>query len=76
MSVRSSNCTFCAVIYRGFAADVPVYKEGALAGVQLRDVGIGKDGKQKDTFEPGREKKRPVHREKSERPCAALNRHD
>eukprot|EP00913_Durusdinium_trenchii_P016293 g15312.t1 len=42
-------------IYAGFAADVPVYKEGALAGVQLRDVSIGKDGKQKDTFEPGME---------------------
>ena len=39
----------------GFSADAPVYREGALAGVQLRDVGIGKDGKEKDTFEPGEE---------------------
>ena len=38
---------------KGFAADEPVYKEGALAGVQLRDVGIAKNGSQKDTYEPG-----------------------
>ena len=38
----------------GFAADAPVFVDGALAGVQLRDVGIGKDGKEKDTFEAGR----------------------
>jgi hypothetical protein len=38
----------------GFSADAPVYTaDGAVAGVQLRDVGIGKDGKEKDTFEPG-----------------------
>ncbi|CAE7584855.1 ETFDH [Symbiodinium sp. CCMP2456] len=40
-------------IYAGFAADAPVFVDGALAGVQLRDVGIGKDGKEKDTFEAG-----------------------
>jgi len=40
-------------IYAGFAADAPVFADGALAGVQLRDVGIGKDGKEKDTFEAG-----------------------
>ena len=37
----------------GFAADAPVFVDGALAGVQLRDVGIGRDGKEKDTFEAG-----------------------
>eukprot|EP00435_Cladocopium_sp_Y103_P007244 s1993_g2.t1 len=43
-------------IYAGFSADAPVYAaDGAVAGVQLRDVGIGKDGKEKDTFEPGME---------------------
>lgn len=43
-------------IYAGFSADAPVYTaDGAVAGVQLRDVGIGKDGKEKDTFEPGME---------------------
>ena len=40
---------------KGFAADEPVYKEGALAGVQLRDVGIAKNGKEKETYEPGEE---------------------
>jgi len=41
-------------IFAGFSADEPVFGEdGALKGVQLRDVGIGKDGKKKDTFEPG-----------------------
>jgi len=41
-------------IYPGFSADAPIFnEEGALAGVQLRDVGIGKTGQVKDTFEPG-----------------------
>jgi electron-transferring-flavoprotein dehydrogenase len=41
-------------IYPGFAADKPVFGEdGALRGVQLSDVGIAKDGKKKDAFEPG-----------------------
>jgi electron-transferring-flavoprotein dehydrogenase len=41
-------------IYPGFAASAPVFnEEGALAGVQLQDVGISKDGSAKDTFEPG-----------------------
>jgi len=41
-------------IYPGFAASEPVIDEsGAVIGVQLRDVGIAKDGKPKDTFEPG-----------------------
>jgi len=41
-------------IYPGFAASEPVIGEGgAVVGVQLRDVGIAKDGRQKDVFEPG-----------------------
>jgi len=41
-------------VYPGFAANAPVIDaEGAVAGVELRDVGVGKDGKPKDTFEPG-----------------------
>ncbi|CAE8613529.1 unnamed protein product [Polarella glacialis] len=41
-------------IYPGFAAESPVFGEdGALVGVQLRDVGVDKKGKNKDTFEPG-----------------------
>eukprot|EP00933_Yihiella_yeosuensis_P020971 TRINITY_DN16706_c2_g1_i2.p1 TRINITY_DN16706_c2_g1~~TRINITY_DN16706_c2_g1_i2.p1 ORF type:complete len:624 (+),score=133.82 TRINITY_DN16706_c2_g1_i2:88-1959(+) len=41
-------------IYPGFAADEPVFGEdGSLVGVQLRDVGIDKNGNPKDTYEPG-----------------------
>jgi len=41
-------------IYPGFAADKPLFgEEGELIGVQLSDVGIGKDGQKKDSFEPG-----------------------
>lgn len=41
-------------IYAGFAAESPVFDaEGALTGIQLRDVGIGKDGQAKDTYEAG-----------------------
>lgn len=41
-------------IYPGFAADEPVFSEdGALVGVQLKDVGIDKSGKAKDTYQPG-----------------------
>jgi len=41
-------------IYPGFAADDPVYDEnGSVIGVQLKDVGIAKDGTAKDVFEPG-----------------------
>lgn len=41
-------------IYPGFAASEPVIGEnGEVLGIQLRDVGISKEGKPKDTFEPG-----------------------
>lgn len=41
-------------IYPGFAADQPVFDEsGAVKGVQLSDVGIAKDGRKKDAYEPG-----------------------
>lgn len=41
-------------IYPGFAASEPVLDgDGKVVGVQLRDVGIGKDGEAKDTYEPG-----------------------
>lgn len=41
-------------VFPGFAASEPVFGEGgAMVGVQLQDVGIGKDGKVKDTFEAG-----------------------
>jgi len=43
-------------VYSGFAANEPVFNEsGALIGVQLRDVGVGKDGQNKDSYEPGME---------------------
>jgi electron-transferring-flavoprotein dehydrogenase len=43
-------------IYSGFAAAAPVFGEqDEVCGVQLQDVGIGKDGEQKGTFEPGME---------------------
>ena len=41
------------LICRGFAAEGPVLAEGKLRGVQLRDVGLAKDGRQKETYEPG-----------------------
>jgi len=41
-------------IFPGFAASEPVLDDGGrVLGVQLADVGIGKDGSKKDTFEPG-----------------------
>eukprot|EP00804_Cyclotella_cryptica_P020552 CCRYP_003408-RA/>CCRYP_003408-RA protein AED:0.08 eAED:0.08 QI:0/0/0/1/1/1/2/0/661 len=41
-------------IYSGFAADEVLYTpEGAVRGVATKDVGIGKDGHAKDTFERG-----------------------
>merc|ERR1719310_1476691 len=41
-------------IYPGFAANKPVFSEcGALAGVELQDVGVAKAGTIKDSFEPG-----------------------
>mmetsp|Transcript_54764 Transcript_54764/g.163787 ORF Transcript_54764/g.163787 Transcript_54764/m.163787 type:complete len:589 (-) Transcript_54764:98-1864(-) len=42
-------------IYPGFAASEVLYDEGgdAVVGVATRDVGIGKDGKPKSTFERG-----------------------
>merc|ERR1740123_983532 len=43
-------------IYPGFAASSPVIGEnGEVTGIQLRDVGIAKDGTPKDVFEPGME---------------------
>ena len=41
-------------IYPGFAADEVLYGEdGAVKGVATKDVGIGKNGEQKDTFTRG-----------------------
>lgn len=41
-------------IYPGFAASSPVYGEsGEVIGVQLQDVGVAKNGKKKDVYEPG-----------------------
>lgn len=42
-------------IYPGFAADEVLYDEkgGAVRGVATKDVGIGKDGQPKDTYERG-----------------------
>eukprot|EP00033_Pygsuia_biforma_P002262 GCRY01002506.1.p1 GENE.GCRY01002506.1~~GCRY01002506.1.p1 ORF type:complete len:577 (+),score=132.97 GCRY01002506.1:282-2012(+) len=41
-------------IYPGFAGDEPVYSEdGQLRGVQIKDVGLSKDGVPKDSYEPG-----------------------
>ena len=54
MSLDVPGCPWMSLSLVGFSADAPVYTaDGAVAGVQLRDVGIGKDGKEKDTFEPG-----------------------
>jgi electron-transferring-flavoprotein dehydrogenase len=42
-------------IFPGFAAGSPIIcsDTGAVRGVQLQDVGIGKNGERKDAFEPG-----------------------
>jgi electron-transferring-flavoprotein dehydrogenase len=41
-------------VYPGFAASDIVYDDnGAVKGITTRDVGIGLDGKEKSTFEPG-----------------------
>ena len=41
-------------IYAGFAADEVLYAEnGAVRGVATKDVGISKEGEEKDTFERG-----------------------
>jgi len=41
-------------VYPGFAASEPVFGDsGELIGVQLSDVGIAKDGRKKDAYEPG-----------------------
>ncbi|GMI28617.1 hypothetical protein TeGR_g7802 [Tetraparma gracilis] len=43
-------------VYPGFAASEVLYTEcGAVKGIATRDVGIGKDGKPKDTFARGME---------------------
>jgi len=43
-------------IYPGMAASKPLYrKDGSLHGVVVGEVGIGKDGKPKDSYEPGME---------------------
>jgi electron-transferring-flavoprotein dehydrogenase len=43
-------------IYSGFAASEVLYtKEGAVKGVATNDLGIGRDGKPKDSFERGME---------------------
>ena len=43
-------------IFPGFAAAEILYNEdGSVAGVATGDMGIGKDGKQKDSYEPGME---------------------
>lgn len=40
-------------IYPGFAASEVIVEDGAVRGIVTRDVGIGKDGEEKSTFEPG-----------------------
>lgn len=41
-------------IYPGFAASEVLYKhDGSVRGVRTNDLGLGRDGKPKDTFEPG-----------------------
>ncbi|PPJ60607.1 hypothetical protein CBER1_03659 [Cercospora berteroae] len=43
-------------VYAGFAASEVLYtKEGAVKGVATNDLGIGRDGKAKDSFERGME---------------------
>ncbi|KAI5282780.1 hypothetical protein KEM54_002597, partial [Ascosphaera aggregata] len=43
-------------VYPGFAASEVLYKhDGSVRGVRTNDLGLGRDGKPKDTFEPGME---------------------
>ncbi len=40
-------------IYPGFAGDQLLVEGGRVVGVRTGDMGVGKDGKPKDTFQPG-----------------------
>src|SRR5271155_4618521 len=40
-------------IYPGFAAAEILYDDGAVAGVATGDMGIGRDGKKTDAYQPG-----------------------
>ncbi len=40
-------------LFPGFGAAEPLVEDGKVVGVRCGDKGIGKDGRRKDTFEPG-----------------------
>jgi len=42
-------------VYPNFAARRPIFEGDRVAGVQINDLGVDKDGNQKGTFEPGPE---------------------
>ncbi len=42
-------------IYPGFTAAEPILEDGVLKGVITGDMGVGKDGEAKDSFQPGLE---------------------
>jgi len=60
---NATSCGICTQaeglgveIYPGFSASEVLYaKGGAVVGIATKDVGIGKDGKAKDSFEKGME---------------------
>ncbi len=47
-------------VYPGFAGAKVLYDGDRVIGVQTRDAGVGKDGAQKPTFEPGMNVRAPV----------------
>eukprot|EP00760_Papus_ankaliazontas_P027004 PhM_4_TR3101/c0_g1_i1/m.23465/K00311/ETFDH; electron-transferring-flavoprotein dehydrogenase len=40
-------------VYPGFAAVSPVVEDNAMVGVRLNELGVGKDGQKRDSYDPG-----------------------
>ncbi len=47
-------------VFPGFAAQSPIIEDGRVAGVLIGDMGVSRDGEQKDSFMPGMELRAPV----------------
>ena len=64
-------------IYPGFAATEVLYDEnGAVAGIATGDMGVGRDGKPKDSFRSRHGAARQVHADRRRRARVAVERAD